>query len=403
MSFNFVFDRFVNGNPYPNCAPLQDLSQGYSQLELNWPRIIPLRLLYYLNDHEYPYQLYHADQVLPDACFYPIGISWFDLELDYFSLINPRILDLARRGHVTILFYYHEGDNPFEIKMHLDNLCVKHDLSTTTYVCVSANSKADNIPGFVYFADHELFYWRCSRDQPILPAHLNPRSHRFTALSRRHHSWRATVMAWLHQQGFLESSYWSYNTIGLDSEPDAGDPLLNNPIRIEPYYPRFDSYVRNFIAGAPYSCDDLNDQQHNTHDILIKAHYEDSYCNLIIETMFDAGQSGGCFLTEKTFKPIRHAQPFVIFGCANSLQALRDLGYRTFDHAIVNHYDRFDSNPERFNYLTYTMRCLAQQNLHDLYQSCMADIQHNQQLFLSSKKTRLSNLYDKLLHQLATS
>jgi hypothetical protein len=48
------------------------------------------------------------------------------------------------------------------------------------------------------------------------------------------------------------------------------------------------------------------------------------------------------------------------------------------------------------------MTQLNQQDLHVWYQSCLDDIEHNQQLFLSNKTPRLNNLYDKLLHQLAT-
>ena len=41
-------------------------------------------------------------------------------------------------------------------------------------------------------------------------------------------------------------------------------------------------------------------------------------------------------LTEKTFKPIKHGQLFFVAGPAGSLQALRDMGYRTFDHVLDN-------------------------------------------------------------------
>jgi hypothetical protein len=402
MTFNFVFDRFVHGRPYPNLAPVVDISQGYQQLELEYPRIIPLRLLYYVNDHSYPHSIFNIDQELPHDSFYPVGIAWFNYAIDYFSLMSDRVLELCRLGKLKILFYYHEGDNPFKQKEYLDQLCVQHNLSVDCYCFISGNTQADSIPGFVYFPDHELFYWRCSHKQPVLPAHDRPRTHRFTALSRRHQIWRATVMAWLHQQGILEHSYWSYNTIGIESGSNNLDPLMNNPIRILPYHPDLAQYTVDFLSHAPYTCDTLDDIEHNTHNILVPEHYADSYCNLVLETFFDADQSGGAFLSEKIFKPIRHAQPFVVFGCAGSLQTLRDLGYRTFDHAIINHYDRFASNEERFNYMTHTMTQLNQQNLHAWYQSCLDDIEHNQQLFLSNKTPRLSNLYDKLLHQLAT-
>jgi hypothetical protein len=402
MSFNFVFDRFVDGHPYPNLAPLIDLSQGSGQLELEYPRIIPLRLLYFLNDHAYPYATFHIDQDFPNHSFYPVGIAWFNFELDYFGLMSNRVLTLCRDKKLKILFYYHEGDNPQREKDRLDQLCDHHRLPHDCYVFISGNTQADLVPGFVFFADHELFYWRCSRQQPVIPAHAHPRSHRFTVLSRRHQSWRATVMAWLHQQKILDQSFWSYNVIGINDGYYRDNPMKDNPIRMMPYYPGLPEYVNAFLAKAPYTCDTLTDDQHNTHDLLVEQHFQDSYCNIVLETLFDAEQSGGAFLTEKTFKPIRHAQPFVIFGCANSIRTLNDLGYRTFDHAIDNCYDKCQDNRERFANLTKTITHVHQSDLHELYQKCMPDIEHNQQLFLSSKYSRLSNLYDKLLYQLAT-
>ncbi len=401
--FNFVFDRFVNGQPYPNLAPIIDISQGYNQLELEYPRIIPLRLLYFVKDHDYPHRIYDISQTFPANSFYPVGIAWFNFDLDYFGLMSAQVLELCRAKKLTILFYYHEGDDPNREKHRLDQLCDHHRLPRNCYVFVSGNTQADNIPGFVHFVDHELFYWRCSRLQPVLSAHGRPRTHRFTALSRRHQSWRATVMAWLHQQNILQQSFWSYNRVGIDDEYFGDNPMKENPIRMMPYYPGLPQYVDEFLSRAPYRCDSLTDEQHNTHDILVEQHFQESYCNIVLETLFDAEQSDGAFLTEKTFKPIRHAQPFVIFGCAESLQTLRELGYRTFDQVIDNQYDQCHDNQERFRMLTGVMTQLNQLDLHSWFHACLSDIQYNQQLFLSSKHSRLSNLYDKLLHQLATS
>ena len=123
---------------------------------------------------------------------------------------------------------------------------------------------------------------------------------------------------------------------------------------------------------------------------------------MILETHFDADQSGGAFLTEKTFKPIKHGQPFVIVGTPGSLQALRDLGYRTFDHAIDNSYDLETDNTVRWQKILNSIQQIYAQDPDSWFKSCLDDIQHNQQHFLSSKKDRLNILYDKLLHQLAT-
>jgi hypothetical protein len=116
----------------------------------------------------------------------------------------------------------------------------------------------------------------------------------------------------------------------------------------------------------------------------------------VLETHFDADGSRGSFLTEKTFKCLKHGHPFVLFAPANSLQALRDMGYRTFDSAIDNSYDTVTDNTERYLAAMRTVQQLAQQDPNTLYDSCVADLTHNQALFLASKYNRLNSLYERL-------
>jgi hypothetical protein len=116
----------------------------------------------------------------------------------------------------------------------------------------------------------------------------------------------------------------------------------------------------------------------------------------VLETHFDADGSNGAFLTEKTFKCIKHGHPFVLFAPAGSLQALRDMGYRTFDHAIDNTYDHIQDNTERYLAVIAAIRKLALVDPNTLYNSCVRDLEHNQQVFLTSKWSRLNTLYERL-------
>jgi hypothetical protein len=147
-----------------------------------------------------------------------------------------------------------------------------------------------------------------------------------------------------------------------------------------------------FLAGSPYTCDTLTPDEHNSHWTLVSEHFEDSYCHLVLETFFDADGSGGAFLTEKTFKPIRHGQPFVIFGTAHSLATLRRLGYKTYDQYIDNSYDTVTDNTERFIKLIDTVRNLSNQDLHAWFEQLAEDARYNQELFVGSKYLRLHKL-----------
>ena len=116
----------------------------------------------------------------------------------------------------------------------------------------------------------------------------------------------------------------------------------------------------------------------------------------MLETHFDADGSGGAFLTEKTFKAIKHGQPFIIVGCPGSLAALRELGYKTFDHAIDNSYDTIQDNTQRWLAVKSAISKLKSQNLDTWFDSCRSDIEHNQHLFCSSKADRLNTLIERI-------
>jgi hypothetical protein len=294
-----------------------------------------------------------------------------------------------RREELTVLFYYHEGDNPFHIRDRLDELCQNHLLPPNCYRFVSGNTAADAIPNFAYFPDHELLYWHRNREIAPTAIHSNRRSRDFTVLSRTHKWWRATVMTDLHRAGLLENSYWSYGT-----DIAVGEDETDNPIEVDTLNIRAD--IKQFLANGPYTCDAKTASQHNDHHVIESDHHAESYCNIVLETHFDADGSGGAFLTEKTFKAIKHGQPFVIVGCAGSLDALRKLGYRTFDHAIDNSYDTIHDNTERWIAVRRAIAQLKSQDLLAWFESCRSDTEHNQQLFCSTKADRLNTLLERI-------
>lgn len=392
--FNFVFDRDAGWAPYPNLAPPQDTSNGFHNMGNDWPFITPCRLLYFVKDHNYPHTVSYLDQSLPNNAYYPVGLGYFHYEIDYFERMTDQVHDYLREQRMRVLFYYHEGDNPHKEKIRLDTLCIKHNLPVDCYRFISGNTEADKITGFAYFPDHELFYWRNAvrwngNSMPGCSFHTRQRDKKYTMLSRLHKWWRATITTELQRQGLLENCYWSYNNI------DMGEPENANPIELY----RFEGLkqdISTFLAKSPYTCDNQTSLEHNRHFNLVPEHYDNSYCNLVLETLYDAEQSNGAFISEKTFKPIRHAQPFIVFGTPNSLETLRQLGYRTFDHALDNSYDSELKNTDRFIKTLNTLSKLNATNLHDWYQSCKYDLLHNQELFLASKFNRIYDLTNKL-------
>ena len=389
MSLNLVADKITRGRIYPALARHEayPYTQGWREFGQHWPYTTPLRLQEYCAEHSVPINIFSITDQLPENTYYPICLGFFDFSIDYVALLPADVGEKLKQKQLQLLFYYHEGDNPQRIKNRLDTLCQTHHMPENCYVFVSANSAADRLPGFVTFHDFELWYYQRNLLVAPLPAHDQPREHDFTCLSRIHKWWRATAMADLWQSGLLDNSYWSYCETATGEDDDC-------PIEID-LISRLRYERKKFLEGAPYISDELDFEQSNDHSMLVPKYHVNSYCNIVLESQFDVDQSNGCFITEKTFKPIKHGQMFFIAGGAGSLQALRDLGYRVFDDILDNQYDLEHNHTRRWITLTKAIYD-AKQNLPELFERCRADIEHNQQLFQSSKTERLNTLIKEI-------
>jgi hypothetical protein len=389
MELNLVADTVLKGRIYPALArhPGRPYTQSWREFEQHWPHTVPLRLQEYCDHHGVKLNLYTINDTLPPNTFYPVGLGFFDFSIDYFKLMGPTVRKRLHREEVRVLFYYHEGDNPQCIKERLDELACNHLLPPNCYCFVSANTAAQAVLGFVYFNDFELWYWQRNEHTLPNPIHREPRERDFVCLNRLHKSWRATAMADMHRQHILDNSYWSYCETGSIVDAD-------NPIEIDAFdHLRQDT--KQFLAGAPYYSDQLTQAERNNHSIQESKYFANAYCNIVMETHFDADSSGGTFLTEKTFKPIKHGQLFFVAGPAGSLQLLRDQGYRVFDSVLDNQYDTVTSSTARWEMLCASI-AKAKSHLPELFERARADIEHNQQLFLQHKTQRLNILLEQL-------
>jgi hypothetical protein len=381
--FNFYTEKIINGQCYPALAKhsAKPYTPEWREFVRHYPFTTPNKLIDYCDEHNFKYTINKNPRA-----YYIITLGFFDFTIDYFSLIDPSILN-----NYTVLFYYHEGEDPYLIKARLDSLCLKNNLNKDCYYFISGNKSASAIDNFVYFPDHELLYWQQNKNTPALKINLQPRTRDFTVLSRRHNWARAAIVADLRRNNILENSYWSYNIIDPLTE-DYRNYYLTGPIQINRSMGHL-AAVADLIKNAPFSCDELDSTAHNDHSQLVSEHFTNSYCNIVLETLY----TGGPFLSEKTFKPIKHGQPFVLAGPAGSLQLLRDLGYRVFDTVIDNSYDLIENDTQRWYQLLETIKKIKNTtDKHKWLLSLVPDIVHNQQLFVASKTDRLNNLLERL-------
>lgn len=386
---NFCYDRL--SSPSIGCPNLakwtaEPFTPEWRQFDTHWPRTVPLRLLMYLNAAHIPYGVYTVVDA-PVGSWYPVAFSWFDFTCDYFAIMSPQVRARLSSGEIKILFYYHEGDNPERILIRLQSMLPDH-----CYHFISANTAADQLLNATYFSEHEFFFRYVNRKQRLLNS-SGCRTSEFTVLNRVHKWWRAAVMSDLQSHGLLDKSLWSYNSVNLyQDDYDA------NPIEVDVLDSGLRKLMHDFVSNGPYHCDFLNQDQQNNHHYVNTDLYTKSYFQIVLETHFDADQSGGTFITEKTWKPIKFGQPFVVIGPAGTLAALRTAGYSVFDDVLDNTYDTIENNTERYIAVRNSLLSMQQHGVADLFKKCQNGIEHNQQNFKDRSVTPLNTLLGKLFN-----
>lgn len=175
---------------------------------------------------------------------------------------------------------------------------------------------------------------------------------KFVCLNKVDRSHRVQLLARvLKEPGLLDKSFYSFE----GTRPDWYKNLYN----------RFgQSVVATYIKNQHVFPLRLNitETRSNPIDLIPEDLYyhDESYFSLVTETVFynihEPGRTqslldsaDGVFLSEKTYRPIALKHPFILLAFPNSLQMLRDRGYKTFSPYINEDYDSELNGEERLN------------------------------------------------------
>ena len=156
----------------------------------------------------------------------------------------------------------------------------------------------------------------------------------FNSLNRSHRNHRTEHLYFLAEnklQGLISGGAW-FNTHTIDT------PIYQTV--------EYNHYKAILTANYPKIVDvnDLVNQVPNLSNNL--EIYEHSQLTVVTESHFD--QTGGLFITEKTFRPLLVGHPFMILGQQGTLKKLRSWGFITDFDGIDQSYDLIEDNKERF-------------------------------------------------------
>jgi hypothetical protein len=227
------------------------------------------------------------------------------------------------------------------------------------------------------------------------------RPYEFLFLNGRLRPHRKYLMDHLRAQGMLSHALWT--NLGSQVEmafTSALDTGKTEPIRLLPSEYEIDRAVPqlNAVPDAGFVKHQLFN---NTWGDAIVNHrcYTDTWFSLVTETIFDYPYT---FRTEKIYKPILMAHPFVVAANRGYLRDLRNAGFQTFHTLLDESYDQIDCPQARSERIIDTVRAISYSGSGDFWKASRDICKYNQQHLVEynrQQRAELSTLLEQYLNE----
>lgn|GEM_PF-6181957 len=205
-----------------------------------------------------------------------------------------------------------------------------------------------------------------------------PKPKYFLFLNRRYSDDRFLVLAAMSLTPALANSHYSF----------LSPPSRHDVLRIVDWLkllalshlPRADLARRidTLAQNLPMELDGKKEDVDWAGSTGLQRELSSAYFLIINETLCDS--SDFLFVSEKTYKAIRHGMPFLLFGACGILHHLRSLGFETFSPYVD---ERYDEEPDYLRRLQLFVReiqrltALSETEMNELYRLILPRIQHN--------------------------
>lgn len=181
---------------------------------------------------------------------------------------------------------------------------------------------------------------------------------RFSMLSRNYRDIRLKFYATLKQQNLLSKFSYTFNNIDPYVQPNKIFDHFYIREKLTEFGFDLNDELNTWVDRIPYVAGNVQNKIDNEIYNLI----DKTGVHIIVESHFDHFvnyygprcsyiEYAPPFITEKTYKPISRSKPFIFFAAPYSLQALRDLGFKTFDPLIDESYDQIENDEDRLEAL----------------------------------------------------
>lgn len=298
---------------------------------------------------ELNYQVKQFDKIQNEKYIYPIQLFTYIIEQliqrpDIVYIPNKVIKDVQQNQAKILFFDWHEGfsRNETHIIPFLQSFADYYGLPESNIGFQDNNFSTPELHqstpfrGFTYnyfeseLAPREAF----QRLVRIRQGDFSDIKDRFICLNRKANSHRDIITSYFWQRPDLNVA-WSYMKVDDYHQRHTPDITVSG----KKY-----SVTNAYSNSMPHYLD-LHDKSTNMDAVVLNYDtIKSAAINLVTETYCDNRTT--TFFSEKIYKPLCAGQPFMLFGDINSLQYLRNQGYKTYSEIFNETYDR-DINYER--------------------------------------------------------
>jgi hypothetical protein len=227
------------------------------------------------------------------------------------------------------------------------------------------------------------------------------RPYEFLFLNGRLRPHRKWLIDGLRDCGLLNQALWT--NLGSTVEMEFTSKLTPNklePIRLLPTEYEIERAVPQLTTLNPTGFVKHELFGNTWGDAIVNSRcYSDTWYSLVTETIFDYPYS---FKTEKIYKPILMAHPFVVAANRGYLRDLRDAGFQTFDSIIDESYDQIDCPHTRIQRIIETVRSISRGGAEHFWKASRDICKYNQQHLVEynrEQRARLPLLLEQYLNE----
>jgi hypothetical protein len=223
------------------------------------------------------------------------------------------------------------------------------------------------------------------------------RPYEFLFLNGRLRPHRKYLIDHLRIQGLLDDALWTNLSSRLEMAFTSKlATLKTEPIRLLPPEYEIDRAVPqlNIVPESGFVKHELFG---NTWGDAIVNHrcYTDTWFSLVTETIYDYPHT---FRTEKIWKPILMAHPFVVAANRGYLRDLQNAGFQTFHSLIDESYDQIDCPRARIERIIDTVHGISLSGSADFWSAARDICKYNQQRLVEYNREQRAQLPHTLLN-----